>query len=531
MYRNVTLSLELEWIDRARRDRRRTLVDNAADTEFDAVLELGARLFFNPAGGAELYGNAPARADLGTQRRTSWDGQPVSDNDPAVLVRRLEATHLGTAWLIEQFQSLRDQLDSPGFWLPHERFKCLRLLCRQPVHCVDDVRVATVFVASHALRPAAKHAFIELLSDMDETQLKRHRKRVQARFPDLFRDQGQPEYKQMLVDLLDENIDRLSELLREHEASAEENAERTVDRFQFDSTPEGTALSNHLMRCTDRLHRGFETYRKYQSSKRRRRRADEGESDGDDAGPLAEMQRSGRAARDAGDQSRIRSRSQRDDSYDEPGDDDMPYDDSYDWSDLEDLSGPEITPRLPIEHDFGIDDPALIAEEKPEQQSAGPRTEADDHRISWLDEIGRNLTNEPGTIEPTGRTKQFGGIDVAPNFGASAGLDNCHLAEKIRPPDAGTRADAPPRDVHPTCGRAGERARAVTRAEPRGRVAPGNARLRDPAQAGLPERGDPIESRSEEAIAKLQLDEGPSRGSSARLSPTQILKSLGLIPP
>jgi hypothetical protein len=525
MYRNVTLSLELEWIDRARRDRRRTLADNASEIDFDAVEELGARLFFNPAGGAELYGNAPEHAELSTQRRTSWDGQPAFENDPSVMVRRLEATHLGTVWLLEQFELLRNQLDSAGFWLPHERFKFIRLLGREPVHSIDDLRVAVVFVAGHALRPAAKHAFVDLASDMDATQLKRHRKRVQARFPDLFRDQGQAEYKQMLVDLVDENIERLSALLREHEADAEENAQRTVDRFQFDSSAEGTALSNHLIRCTDRLHRGFETYRKYQASKHRRQTTDQNNDDkrqgADDSWPFDDL-------RGAAEQSRTRSRPEPDRSYDDADGYDEPDDDSDDWSDLE----REVSAALPGDLDIGSDDPYLSEAEESSPMSDAPHAKAGDHATSWLAEIPRNLTNEAGTVPRDEESKPSGTVGVATNSGASAGLDNSHLRTPTQPREAGIGPQAPPpRDRPPMPGRAVERESAAPHAQRHRRVLPENARMKDPAQAGLPGRGDSIDSRIEEAMAKLDEEERSGRRSGPRLSATQILKNLGLIPP
>jgi hypothetical protein len=533
MYRNVVLSVELEQVDRARASRSVKLVDSAAEADLDAVEELGARLFFNPAGGAELYGNSPAQAELSTRRRTSWDGQPAFDNDPSVLVRRLEATHLGTVWLLEQFELLRNQLDSPGFSLPHERFKFIRLLGREPVHSIDDLRVAVVFVAGHALRPAAKHAFIDLASDMDATQLKRHRKRVQARFPDLFRDQGPPEYKQMLVDLVDENIDRLSTLLREHEANAEEHAEQTYNRLQFDPSPEGSALRNHWIRCTDRLQRGFETYRKYQSSKRRRQTNDQNNDDKDqgaaaDSWPFEELNGARRAAHDDDEQSRTRSRPQSDRSLDADDDYDEPDDDSDDWADLE----RELSAGLPSDLDFGSDDPALIEAEESSSMSDAPHAEAGDHGTSWLAEIPRNLTNEPGALPRDERSKPSGTVGVASKFNATNRLDNSHLRMPTQPRDAeaGTQA-APPRDHRPTPGPGVERERAATLAKPQARMPPEISHPRDPAQAGLTGRGDSIESRIEAAMAQLDANERSGRRSGPRLSATQILKNLGLIPP
>jgi hypothetical protein len=270
MYRNVALSFELEHVDRARLERCQTLIENADETELLEVSDIAQRLVFNAAGATNLYGNSPS---FNIKRpKTSWNGEAVSENAPAMLVHRLEATYSGAVWLLEQFQALRDQLDSPGFWLPHERFKCIRLLGREPVHANDDIRIATVFIAGHALRRTSKNEFKDLLSDMTDTQRIAYSKQVKARFPELFRPRQRSEYKQMLVDLVDQNIDRCSALVQEHEARAAEHAERTFDRLRVDLSQEGTVLRTHMMRCTDRLHRGLETIRKYQAKKMERRR-------------------------------------------------------------------------------------------------------------------------------------------------------------------------------------------------------------------------------------------------------------------
>jgi hypothetical protein len=270
VYRNVALSFELEHVDRARLERCQTLLETADETELVDASAIAQRLFFNAAGATNLYGNSPS---FNVKRpKTSWNGEAVSENDPALLVHRLEATYSGAVWLLEQFQALRDQLDSPGFWLPHERFKCIRLLGREPVDANDDIRIATVFVAGHALRRTSKNEFKDLLSDMTDTQRVVYAKQVKSRFPELYRPRQKSEYEQMLVDLVEPHIERLTALVQEHEARAEEQAERTFDRLRVDLGPAGQILRTHMIRCTDRLHRGLETIRKYQTKKIERRR-------------------------------------------------------------------------------------------------------------------------------------------------------------------------------------------------------------------------------------------------------------------
>jgi hypothetical protein len=166
---------------------------------------------------------------------------------------------------------LRSQLESPGFWQPHDRLKATRLLGRQPVEANDDRRVATIFVASHALGPAGKTAFHDLVSDMEDEQRSRYGKAVRERWPDLFGTREKEEWRQMLLALADQNIERLNAKLEVHERNADAQAERTFARLSFDPSPEGEALRKHLIKCTNALFRGMANYRKCQATTRDRR--------------------------------------------------------------------------------------------------------------------------------------------------------------------------------------------------------------------------------------------------------------------
>ena len=412
---SVSISFELENVHRVRRERYRTLLENVDETEFLAVQELGARLFFDPAGATNLYGNS-----LGfhsKRPRTSFSGEAFSENDPAVLVHRLEATYPGSVWLLEQFQALRDQLDSPGFWLPHERFKCIRLLRSEPVRANDDIKIGMVFVATHALRRTGKSVFQDLKSDMTETQLDVYAEQVRARFPELFRSREKSEYKQMLLDLLDENIDRLNTLVQQHDAGAAEHAERTFDRLRVDLTPEGTILRNHLIRCTDRLHRGFETFRKYQAKKRERRREN------------------AEASYEAPERPRIRSR-----------------------------VGAEGLFGMADRHDARFERSA--ESNVPGDRERQPSWIVDEHEISCRNEISENWTNELGSAAPPCLpTLEEVPIELTANSGAESGLDKPVVS---LPPEAShvqaaddddaaiENSDVPPEVGAPTVGREAE---------------------------------------------------------------------------
>ncbi len=129
-------------------------------------------------------------------------------------------------------------------------------------------------MASHGLNPVRKNEFDDLLSDLDEEQRDRYRKALAERWPDLFRARDKAEWRQMLLDLVQQNIERLNAILQVHEANADAVAEQTFARLSFDPSPEGAALRNYEMKSLNALFRGMENYRKHKRrSKGRGKRA------------------------------------------------------------------------------------------------------------------------------------------------------------------------------------------------------------------------------------------------------------------
>ncbi len=237
-----------------------SLIEKSDEEELTAAQAIGRQLFFDPAGPTPLYGIRPLYAP---KTMTSWNGGAVDPNDPASLVKILESNAAGCRWLRNEWQALRAQLESTGFWQSHDRLKAIRLSGRQPLEANDDLRVATIFVASHALRPGGKTEFDDLLGDLQDTQQERYEKAVRERWPDLFGTREKEEWRQILLALADQNIERLNAKLEVHEQNADAQAERAFARLSFDPSPEGEALRNYLIKCTNALFRGMATYRKY----------------------------------------------------------------------------------------------------------------------------------------------------------------------------------------------------------------------------------------------------------------------------
>ena len=234
VYRNVCLSFDLDRAERARVERCTSLIENSDEEEVAEAHAVGKQLFFDPAGPTPLYGN---RTFFSPENKTSWSGQAVDPNNPAALVRILERNAVGCCWLRDEWQALRTQLESTGFWQSHDRLKAIRLLGRQPVQANEDLRVATIFVASHALGPAGPSEFADLRSDMEDSQRSRYAKGIRERWPDLFRTREKAEWRQMLLALADRNIDRLNAKLEVHEQHVDAQADRAVARESFDRQP------------------------------------------------------------------------------------------------------------------------------------------------------------------------------------------------------------------------------------------------------------------------------------------------------
>ena len=64
---------------------------------------------------------------------------------------------MGCTALYSTWQDLKAQLDGTTgtFWTALHRFKAIRMLGCNPIQANEDLRVAEIFVASHALHSAA----------------------------------------------------------------------------------------------------------------------------------------------------------------------------------------------------------------------------------------------------------------------------------------------------------------------------------------------------------------------------------------
>jgi hypothetical protein len=131
------------------------------------------------------------------------------------------------------------------------------MIGRQPTEAVRVRRVAEIFAASFALRRAKDEAFDELLSDMPSTTLGDYVKDLKARWKGLVRPNQPDEAREILLDLVDQNIDALEAILeRFDEQTLEEKARGSYNRVSHDSSREAESMRRNWVRFKNGLARG-----------------------------------------------------------------------------------------------------------------------------------------------------------------------------------------------------------------------------------------------------------------------------------
>ena len=111
-----------------------------------------------------------------------------------------------------------------------------------------------------ACGPSKKSVFNDLASDLDETQLGRVLKDVMAQWPDLFETKPKEEWRQLLIELLDQVIERLQERKAELEGQIDAIVAASVTRCKFDQSPAHYRLLHYILKSRNGLYRGLAKY-------------------------------------------------------------------------------------------------------------------------------------------------------------------------------------------------------------------------------------------------------------------------------
>jgi hypothetical protein len=235
----VSRAARLSWsLDRAERYETAHLAHRVQKAQLklsqrrmDKVCDLGRKLLYD-AGSPALRGKTPLWVD-----------------NPAAFLRGLEETAEGCRWLRDRWGELRHVLDRGLNWTPPDGFKLIRLLGKFPTEAVNDPALNAIFLAWNVLNPGSGERFwsrckgymthVPAFGDEQEWR----------ELADRPHDPG--EANAFLSAVVDEQIERVEELLAVHEEIAGDEAAELADRASFDPSA------------------SFERLRRFQSAKSR----------------------------------------------------------------------------------------------------------------------------------------------------------------------------------------------------------------------------------------------------------------------
>jgi hypothetical protein len=241
----VCRAVRLSWlIDRAERAETAHLahrvrmaarsgpeMETVSARELKKVHDLGSKLFFE------------AGVELGYPESTG-------DDNPAVIVRRLEESAEGCRWLLARWAELGNVLDRKAAWSYPEIIRFVGLQGKRSIEAHFDPELNSLFHAFDALGHRIGHKFWKDWRDMLPVGYKGGFMNVP------YREIAPPPSDEtealiLIRSLIERHVGRLEELLAEHqEIEAEEAAER-YDRAALDCSP------------------AFERHRRYQSARHR----------------------------------------------------------------------------------------------------------------------------------------------------------------------------------------------------------------------------------------------------------------------
>jgi hypothetical protein len=268
-------AIELERAQGALGARIKKQIRTSDEKALEDVLELGQQLYFDRCGPTPMYGCEPVGR---IKKKTSFSGEAVDPGGPDKIVRALQRTALGCQWLLEQWESVREQLEPERIFQAPDRLKAIRLLGANPADSPQNRDVALVFVASHAIHRAGKTAFEDLRGEMPESQILWVHRRVKERWPELFDGKGAAEFREDLIALAEENIEELQELLAGYMEQSDEIAEESLDELMHDDGPHGERQRNYINKCSGAVSRWDAVFHKHEGKQKDARLRREGES-------------------------------------------------------------------------------------------------------------------------------------------------------------------------------------------------------------------------------------------------------------
>ncbi len=241
-------------LDRARRAQIARLnlnilnhgVDQAQTNE-EEVQELGRRLFNDRLGPLAFYPTGCDYDEMDGIRResASFDDKEDDLDRPGLLVLRLQATLLGCEWLLGQWAALKAILDRGQPWLSSDKFKAVRLLGKQPFDAIDDRDVALVFLASFVLKEESGRWYLEIATEMTESDIRKFRHNAADRQLNLLKPENATKARDALLGIIECATEHLTSKADAHRVRAELQAALAANLLAFDDSPEGERLRRY----------------------------------------------------------------------------------------------------------------------------------------------------------------------------------------------------------------------------------------------------------------------------------------------
>ena len=140
--------------------------------EEDEAKVLWERLFFNRQGPAELYGAKPYYRDLRPRTSVPEPGVSTDPDSPDRLVADLESTRAGCRLLLKGWADLGSLIETRQGWGSYDKFRCTRLMGKQPLKVFSVPEVTEMFLACYAIAPLYQNAYQELRCELEEDEFK-----------------------------------------------------------------------------------------------------------------------------------------------------------------------------------------------------------------------------------------------------------------------------------------------------------------------------------------------------------------------
>jgi hypothetical protein len=228
-----------------------------SQAEEDEVIDWSLRLF------REVHAARAIPSQHAAGDASEMTGKPtcledvIGEDHPMRLIHRLKGTLTGCEWMLEEWNHLRDLLESELPWLPSDQFKAVRLLGYNPTDVLDSTDVARVYLAGHVLLDSAGEPFGEVLKELPPESAPTYENCLRLRAYDKLKPKDATAARAMLMDIIDRAVEKVEETAVVLREVAEIDESLAAYRGSWDDTPEGERLRRYELTCRRDWQRTF----------------------------------------------------------------------------------------------------------------------------------------------------------------------------------------------------------------------------------------------------------------------------------